>query len=101
MAWGRARRAWRAYLPWTDVDSWQARSRGGQLSAKVLYTRWAPADLVRPAPGQRYDHTPRLRLDGAPASWPTPAVHPDGRPWYGEHRVYPPATESQDSAGPV
>lgn len=87
-AWAGAPPAWAAYLSFTDVDSWMARSRGGRLAPRVLYTRWVSAELIRPAAGESYSDVPRLRLHGPPATWPTPAVGPDGRPWYGEHRVY-------------
>ena len=90
VAWGRTLAGWSAYLSWTDVDSWQARSRGGRLARPVLYTRWVPAAGVRRAVAVSYAGVPRLRLDGPPASWPAPPVGPDGRPWYGEHRTYPP-----------
>lgn len=49
--WGRAGRLWTGYCVWVDVDSWQARSRGGRLAPQVLYTRWVPAQSVRPAVG--------------------------------------------------
>lgn len=81
-----------AYTSWTDVDSWMARSRAGRLVPQVLYTRWVPAAALLPVPGHRYDALPRLRLDGQPEEWPAPAVAPDGTPWYGRHRVYPPLT---------
>ena len=77
----------------TDVDSWMARSRGGRLVPQVLYTRWVPADRLRPAVGFDYSDVRRLRLAGEPRDWPTPAVGPDGRPWYGLHRPYPPVLE--------
>lgn len=98
VAWGRGRADWFAYLAWTDVDSWQARSRGGRLAPPVLYTRWVPAVGVRRVIGERYDQVPRLRLDGPAETWPTPAVGPDVRPWYGEHRVYPPVVELDQAA---
>jgi hypothetical protein len=90
VAWGKARAGWYAYLAWIDVDSWMARSRGGRLSPKVLYTRWVPAVGVRRAVGVDYDGIRRLRLDTPPEEWPAPAVGPDDLPWYGEHRVFPP-----------
>ena len=93
VAWGRTRAGWFAYLAWTDVDSWQARSRGGRLAPSVLYTRWVPAAGVRRAVGVTYDDVPRLRLDGPADTWPAPPVGPDDRPWYGQHRVYPPLPE--------
>lgn len=94
VAWARTgpQAVWAAYAAWTDVDSWQARSRGGLLTHRVLYTRWVPAGLLRPVKGEVYGVVPRLRLYGPPESWPTPAVGPDGLPWYGEHRVYPAVT---------
>ena len=64
------------------------------MSRRVLYTRWVPAARLQPAAGQDYRGLPRLRLHGPQESWPTPAVGPDGLPWFGEHRVYPPMTES-------
>ena len=94
VAWGQVRGRWVAgYVAWTDVDSWMARSRGGGLSARVLYTRWVPTAGLRPVDGQDYTTLPRLRLDGEPAGWPAPAVGPDGLPWYGRHRAYPPPTD--------
>lgn len=53
---------------------------------------WLPAELRKPAAGEAYGAVPRLRLHGPAESWPTPAVGPDGRPWFGEHRVYPALT---------
>lgn len=94
VAWGRIGGRWTAgYLSWTDVDSWIARSRGALLSAKVLYTRWVPAARLRPMPGLDYHGVPRVDLLGPPPGWPAPAVGPDGLPWYGQHRVYPPVAQ--------
>lgn len=94
VAWGWTTRAWTAaYASWTDVDSWAARSRGGRLAPQVLYTRWVPAGRLRPAVGIDYHDVRRLRLNGDPGGWPTPAVGPDGQPWYGVHRIYPPVPE--------
>ena len=94
VAWARTTRSYTAaYVAWLDVDSWMARSRGGHLAAKVLYTRWVPAERLRPAVGIDYSDVRRLRLHGTPDAWPTPAVGPDGEPWYGAHRVYPPVPE--------
>lgn len=93
VAWGRHRTDWYAYLAWTDVDSWQARSRGGHLSPPILYTRWVPAAGVRRTTAVTYAGVPRLRLDSPPEDWPSPPVGPDDRPWYGEHRTYPPILE--------
>lgn len=96
VAWARTgpQAVWSGYASWTDVDSWQARSRSGRLTHRVRYTRWVPARLLRPVPGEAYGAVPRLRLHGPPESWPRPAVGPDGLPWFGEHRVYPPVTAS-------
>ena len=97
VAWGRTARAYTAgYVTWTDVDSWMARSRGGHLAEKILYTRWVPARRLRPAVGIDYSGVRRLRLAGDPLGWPTPAVGPDGEPWYGIHRTYPPVPELTD-----
>lgn len=98
VAWGRHRTSWFAYLAWVDVDSWQARSRGGRLAPPVLYTRWVPAAGVRRAVGIAYDRVPRLRLDSPAGNWPGPPVGPDGQPWYGEHRRYPPVPELDPSS---
>lgn len=67
-------------MSWVDVDSWQARSRGGGLSPRVLYTRWVPAPGVRRAVGVDYAAVRRLRLDGPSEAWPAPAVGPDDLP---------------------
>jgi hypothetical protein len=66
-----------------------ARSRGGRLAPPVLYTRWVPGHRLRRIPDISYK-VPRLQLTGPPQTWPAPAVGPDGRPWYGQHRAYPP-----------
>ena len=73
-----------------------ARSRGGRLSEKVLYTRWVPAGRLRPAVGVDYADVHRLRLTGAPADWPAPALGPDRPPRYGPPRKYPPVPELGD-----
>lgn len=77
--WGRA--------PWVRLMPSQTASQ------PVLYTRWVPAGRLRPAVGIGYSGVRRLRLEGEPSSWPAPAVGPDGEPWYGIHRVYPPVPE--------
>lgn len=73
------------WSPGVEQDG-TSRSRGGRLAPPVLYTRWVPGQRLRRVPDVSYA-IPRLQLPGPTQSWPAPAVGPDGRPWFGEHRV--------------